>query len=93
MFVTIIAQHRCIVNINAIVLLTLYQKYYGEKLLYQRSTYVPCRFCLLFQDQSLEQRCIADVNAFVAVEIKLCGDFRRFKRLFGQQSRLSCAAV
>ncbi len=39
MFVTIIAQHRCIVNINAIVLLTLYQKYYGEKLLYQRSTY------------------------------------------------------
>ena len=39
MFVTIIAQHRCIVNINAIVLLTLYQKYYGEKFLYQRSTY------------------------------------------------------
>ena len=39
MFVTIIAQHRCIVNKNAIVLLTVNQKYYGLKLLYEHLSY------------------------------------------------------
>jgi len=38
MLVAIIAYNLCTVNRNAIVLLTEYQKYYGEKLLYQRST-------------------------------------------------------
>ena len=33
--VTIISRHNCIVNKNAIVLLTLHQKYYGVKLLYE----------------------------------------------------------
>ena len=51
MFVTIIASHYCTVNRkNAIVLLTEYQKYYGEKLLYQRSTkrgwFIFCRVLL-----------------------------------------------
>ena len=48
MLVTIIARHLCTVNINAIVLLTLYQKYYGEKLLYQRSTYICSFLCYNF---------------------------------------------
>jgi len=33
--VTIIAHHLCTVNRNAVVLLTLHQKYYGVKLLYE----------------------------------------------------------
>ena len=41
MLVTTIAYNLCTVNGNAIVLLTEYQKYYGEKLLYQRSTNAP----------------------------------------------------
>ena len=40
MLVTIIARHLCTVNRNAIVLLTLHQKYHGLKLLYQRRPYV-----------------------------------------------------
>ena len=39
MLVTIIARHLCTVNRNAIVLLTLHQKYHGLKLLYQRRPY------------------------------------------------------
>ena len=46
MLVTIIAYNLCTVNRNAIVLLTEYQKYYGEKLLYQRSTKSPGFFVL-----------------------------------------------
>ena len=38
MILPIIAQYRCIVNKNAIALLTTHQKYYGLKLLYQRRT-------------------------------------------------------
>ena len=40
MLVTIIARHLCTVNSNAIVLLTLHQKYHGLILLYQRRPYL-----------------------------------------------------
>ena len=46
MFVTIIAHHLCTVNRNAIVLLTLHQKYYGEKLLYAYRTYAAVFVCI-----------------------------------------------
>lgn len=39
MSVTIIAHHLCTVNKNAIVLLTVNQKYYGLKLLYEYLSY------------------------------------------------------
>ena len=46
MLVTIIARHLCTINRNAIVLLTVNQKYYGLKLLYEYLSCPRSAFCL-----------------------------------------------
>ena len=75
MLVTIIARHLCTVNINAIVLLTLYQKYYGEKLLYQRSTYGKGFFV---NQSKTAPRFLREISSLRSLS-KLCHtDFRQF---------------
>ena len=62
MLVTIIAHHLCTVNKkNAIVLLTLHQKYHGLKLLYQRRPYARgalflCVVLVVYHHKPLEQQ-------------------------------------